>query len=204
MYYPLSQIQTNLYANDGFAIKSTGELYSGYYWKNSSGQYFTGKTPQDTPTQELIIAISTPGGPNPTPTNTDPSTYVEYASFSNEVTDYNTIKDIIPTPVLVPTYYPTPPTQQDYQIGEFRRYFCKKTNEIQYIEISKDQFDLLVAKDPQILWQLYFPFFIPWDITGNKEQVARTNKNIVDLTMKNLRLPRFNDYIKNDYTKYYR
>ena len=160
MYYPLSQIQTNLYANDGFAIKSTGELYSGYYWKNSSGQYFTGKTPQDTPTQELIIAISTPGGPNPTPTNTDPSTYVEYASFSNEVTDYNTIRDIIPTPVLVPTYYPTQPTQQDYQIGEFRRYFCKKTNEIQYIEISKDQFDLLVVKDPQILWQLYFPFFM--------------------------------------------
>ena len=102
MYYPLSQIQTNLYANEGFAIKSTGELYSGYYWKNSSGQYFTGKTPQDTPTQELIIATSTSGGPNPTPTNVDPSVYVEYASFSNEVTDYNTIKDIIPSPVATP------------------------------------------------------------------------------------------------------
>jgi len=204
MYYPLSQIQTNLYANDGFAIKSTGQLYSGYYWKNSSGQYFTGKTPQDTPTQELIIAPTTPGKPNLNSIDFDPATYLEYASFSNEVTDYNTVKNIIPTPVFLPTYFPTQPTQSDYQTGEFRRYFCKKTNEIQYTEISEATYALLSSKDPQILWQLYFPFFIPWDITGNKEQVARVNKNIVDLTMKNLRLPRFNDYLKNDYTKYYK
>jgi hypothetical protein len=202
MYYPLSQITSNLYTNGGeYVYKSNQENYTGYYWKTSSGKIYTGKTPQDIPTSELISANSNPL--NPVLQNSSIPVIINQNDFEN--TNYINIKSIDTSQIaLTPTYYPTLPTQQDYQIGEFRRYFCKKTNEIQYIEISKDQFDLLVAKDPQILWQLYFPFFIPWDITGNKEQVARVNKNIVDLTMKNLRLPRFNDYIKNDYIKYYK
>jgi hypothetical protein len=202
MYYPLSQITSNLYTNGGeYVYKSNQENYTGYYWKTSNGQIYTGKTPQDTPTFELIsvnnftLPLAIQNSSIPVVINQNNNVNVDYINFQsvnpNQIT-------------LTPIYYPTQPTQQDYQIGEFRRYFCKKTNEIQYIEISKDQFDLLVAKDPQILWQLYFPFFIPWDITGTKEQVARTNKNIVDLTIKNLKLPRFNDYLKNDYTKYYK
>jgi hypothetical protein len=202
MYYPLSQITSNLYTNGGeYVYKSNQENYTGYYWKTSNGQIYTGKTPQDTPTFELIsvnnftLPLAIQNSSIPVVINQNNNVNVDYINFQsvnpNQIT-------------LTPIYYPTQPTQQDYQIGEFRRYFCKKTNEIQYIEISKDQFDLLIAKDPQILWQLYFPFFIPWDITGNKEQVARVNKNIVDLTMKNLRLPRFNDYLKNNYTKYYK
>jgi hypothetical protein len=202
MYYPLSQITSNLYTNGGeYVYKSNQENYIGYYWKTSNGQIYTGKTPQDTPTFELIsvnnftLPLAIQNSSIPVVINQNNNVNVDYINFQsvnpNQIT-------------LTPIYYPTQPTQQDYQIGEFRRYFCKKTNEIQYIEISKDQFDLLVAKDPQILWQLYFPFFIPWDITGNKEQVARTNKNIVNLTIKNLKLPRFNDYLKNDYTKYYK
>jgi len=202
MYYPLSQITSNLYTNGGeYVYKSNQENYTGYYWKTSSGKIYTGKTPQDIPTSELISANSNPL--NPVLQNSSIPVIINQNDFEN--TNYINIKSIDTSQIaLTPLYFPTQPTQQDYQIGEFRRYFCKKTNEIQYIEISKDQFDLLVVKDPQILWQLYFPFFIPWDITGNKEQVARVNKNIVDLTMKNLRLPRFNDYIKNDYTKYYK
>jgi hypothetical protein len=202
MYYPLSQITSNLYTNGGeYVYKSNQENYTGYYWKTSSGKIYTGKTPQDIPTSELISANSNPL--NPVLQNSSIPVIINQNDFEN--TNYINVKSIDTSQIaLTPIYFPTQPTQQDYQIGEFRRYFCKKTNEIQYVEISKDQFDLLVAKDPQILWQLYFPFFIPWDITGTKEQVARVNKNIVDLTMKNLRLPRFNDYIKNDYTKYYR
>jgi len=202
MYYPLSQITSNLYTNGGeYVYKSNQENYTGYYWKTSNGKIYTGKTPQDIPTSELIPANSNPL--NPVLQNSSIPVIINQNNFEN--TNYINVKSIDTSQIaLTPIYFPTQPTQQDYQIGEFRRYFCKKTNEIQYIEISKDQFDLLVAKDPQILWQLYFPFFIPWDITGTKEQVARVNKNIVDLTMKNLRLPRFNDYLKNDYTKYYK
>jgi len=202
MYYPLSQIITNLYTNgDEYILLNTKENYIGYYWKASDGKIYTGKTPQDTPISELILADTNPI--NPVAQNYNIPVILNQNNFEN--TTYFNLKNINTFEIsLTPSYYPTQPTQQDYQIGEFRRYFVKKTNEIQYTEISKDQFDLLVAKDPQILWQLYLPFFIPWDITGIKEQVARTNKNIVELTMKNLKLPRFNDYLKNDYTKYYK
>jgi hypothetical protein len=96
------------------------------------------------------------------------------------------------------------PTEQDYQNSEFQRYFCKKTNEIQYIEIDLDQFTKLKAKDPQILFSLYQPFTITWVLTGNKEQVAKINKNIVELASFRQKLFRFGDYLKFDYLKYYK
>jgi hypothetical protein len=205
MYIPKNRIITNLKTNQGeFVYKDTNTPYNGFYWKSYDGKFFTGKNQNDAPNVEITPLQTFQNIPIPDTSGIQYNLSATSNIFEQDNEIYLNINSIEPTTVIVPTYYPTQPTQQDYQIGEFRRYFCKKTNEIQYIEISKDQFDLLVAKDPQILWQLYFPFFIPWDITGNKEQVARVNKNIVDLTMKNLRLPRFNDYIKNDYTKYYK
>jgi len=208
-YYPLSQIKTNLYSDPLFPegiqllVESDLSPYRGYYWVNSKGEYFSGKTPQDLPSVPLVVNFDSSNE-----VIVPPTVVYDYSVVVSNDYGYNLVKNITAgnpdNYQAIPAYTPMLPTSQDYQIGEFRRYFCKKTNEIQYVEINKDQFDLLVAKDPQILWQLYFPFFIPWDITGNKEQVARTNKNIVDLTMKNLRLPRFNDYLKNDYTKYYK
>ena len=48
MYYPKSQIVTNLYTNgQEYIIKSNNEKYIGNYWKTSDGKFFTGKTPED-------------------------------------------------------------------------------------------------------------------------------------------------------------
>jgi len=199
MYYPLSQIKTNLYTNGGeYALISTGQSYTGYYYKTSNGQYFTGKTPQDTPSEKLFIIgynniPQTPSFPVLN-INREIIQNVPYNALTN--TNFNQI-------VYSPYYNPQLPTQQDYQIGEFRRYFCKKTNEIIYIEINKDQYDKLVSKNSQILWQLYLPFFIDWQLTGDKQQVAKTNRNMVLLASKNLKLPAFSLYLKEDYTKYY-
>ena len=55
MYYPQSQITPNLYSNGELSYKSNGNAYIGYYFKTSKDQYFTGKSPQDTPNEELII-----------------------------------------------------------------------------------------------------------------------------------------------------
>jgi hypothetical protein len=50
MYYPKSQIKTNLFTNgDEYYISTNGESYKGYYYKTSNGQVFTGKTPDDRP-----------------------------------------------------------------------------------------------------------------------------------------------------------
>jgi hypothetical protein len=40
-------------------------------------------------------------------------------------------------------------------------------------------------------------------LTGDKQTVARVNKNVVELTMIRQKLPKFNLYLKEDYTKYF-
>ena len=201
MYYPLSQITPNLYTNGNeFTLLSNNQSYIGYYWKTSNGKYYTGKTPQDTPTEEIIklSTISIKETFNlisniSTFYNQDDISPVEYINLTNP-----------PPPSLVPTYSPTIPTQTDYQIGECRRYFCKKTNEIIYLEIDKDTYDKLVNQDSSILYQLYQPFNLPWQLTGNKSQVFIINKNITELTSKQQKLPMLSEYLKNDFTKYYK
>ena len=48
MYYPASQIKTNIYTNGTeLVIKSDNQKYIGYYYKTSDGKYFSGKTPDD-------------------------------------------------------------------------------------------------------------------------------------------------------------
>ena len=195
MYYPLSQVTPNLYTNGSeFQIASTGEAYKGYYFTVSTGQKFTGRNQNDSPVLELIPAIIE--------TNEIFNTQLPEVTTLRNI-EYN---NVIPAPskiVYKPIYNPNVPTQQDYQIGEYRRYFCKKTNEIIYIEINQNTFDKLVAQSQDILWSLYQPFDIPWNLTGTKEQVATVNRNIVLLTMKNLSLPQFDAYLKFDFTKYY-
>jgi hypothetical protein len=216
MYYPLSQITPNLYTNGNeYKIISTQENYIGHYWKNSKGQLFTGKTPQNPPNQELTLIIE--ASPNSEASLTSPiqdkmtifpiwdadSPFLEDIDF--EIVTYLTLKNIpLNTSITIPTYSPTIPTPTDYQIGEYRRYFCKKTNEIIYLEINKDTHDKLVSKDSTILYQLYQPFNLPWQLTGDKSQVFITNKNITELTSKQQNFPMLSEYLRNDFTKYYK
>jgi hypothetical protein len=200
MYYPLSQIKVNLYTNGGeYVYLSTKENYIGYYWQTSKQEFFTGKTPQDVPNEKIIPVFeysSISKGPN-----------VQISINQEDVrnSDYIDILNIdVNQIILIPTYFPTLPTQQDYTNGEMRRYFCKKTNEIIYLEVSKDTYDKLVGQDSQILWQLYQPFNLPWQLTGSKEQVFTTNKNIVELTSVRQKLSMLAEYLKMDFTKYYK
>ena len=170
MYYPLSQIQTNLYTNGGeLTIASNGASYSGYYWKTSKGEYFSGKTPQDLPSQKLIF--NTP----------------QQLSFGGTVSTmvdesiYSILKPFTPK-TSISSYAPQP-TSDDYNVGEFVRYFYKKINELKYLEISKTDYFNLTKKNPKYDYALYMPFYLHWQLTGNKEQVYTVNKNITQLTM---------------------
>ena len=89
MYYPLSQITTNLNTNGGELIyANTRQDYIGYYYKTSKGEYFTGKTPQDGPNelliQEIVPAIYTDAS-NPTSSvayvNVESSDVIVYVSY---------------------------------------------------------------------------------------------------------------------------
>ncbi len=196
MYYPQSQITTNLYTNGGeFQIKNTGQPYTGYYFSTSTGQYYTGRNQNDNPVLELIQLPETLKASDLGETQT-----IEITTLGTPI--YNNLKPISVSQIFKPVYNPNVPTQQDYQIGEYRRYFCKKVNEVIYIEIDKTTFDKLVNQADDIQWSLYQPFDIPWNIVGSKEQVAKVNRDIVLLTMKNLNLPSFDQYLKFDFTKY--
>lgn len=192
MYFPQSQITTGLYTNGGeFQIKNTGQPYIGYYFTTSTGISYTGRNQNDNPVLELETLLNT----SSTRTNS-----IEVITLIEPV--YTALKQIKNIKIFKPVYNPNVPTQQDYQIGEYRRYFCKKVNEIIYIEIDKTTFDKLVDQADDIQWSLYQPFDIPWNIVGSKEQVTKVNRDIVLLTMKNLRLPSFDQYLKFDFTKY--
>ena len=205
MYFPKSQITPNLYSNNDLVYKSTGKVYTGYYFKISSGKYYTGRTPDDRPNEELILPeVPVTSATFSTVATTISSVGSDVSLESTlDVIVYNTLFPNSLDTTSIPYYNPVIPTQQDYQNGEFQRYFCKKTNEIQYIEIDLDQFTKLKAKDPQILFSLYLPFTITWILTGSKENVAKINKNIVELAVFRQKLPKFGDYLKFDYIKYY-
>ena len=220
MYYPKSQIKTNLYTyGDEYVITLTQASYIGYYFLTSTGQAYTGRTPDDRPNQELTKVdpvVNNEGGPLGTLKNSSSPIFSGHSPFSSDIVneadilsslDYAQIKNsniLNPSDVLVPYYIAPTPTQQEYQNGEFRRYFCKKGNEILYLEINKTQYDLLVVKDSSILYSLYEPFNLPWKLTGTKEEVEKTNRNIVELTSNRLKLPQFGRYLKDDYLKYYK
>ena len=206
-YYPKSQVTTNLYTNGGeFTTQQNNPLavYIGYYWRNSKGQFFTGKTPQDAPTQLLFKFTNVDQEVTTVAPKLDIN-IITSADFQPEISSYIKLKSIDTSQTTyLPIYSPTLPTQQDYTNGEMRRYFCKKTNEIIYLEVSKDTYDKLVKRDPQILYQLYRPFNLPWQLTGDKEQVFKTNKNITELISVQGKFSMLAEYLKMDFTKYYK
>ena len=199
MYYPKSQIITNKYINgQEFVLINNNQEYIGYYWETSDGKFYTGKTPNDINVIELKKFTTTDS------LLLSNQNVVSYNNILSNDT-YNILKQVDNKKVLLtPIYYQSQPTQQDYQIGEFRRYFVKKINEIFYIEVSKDTFENIVNRNPQWLYQYYTAFNIPWVISGDKLTVAQTNKRIVGITMQRLDLPKFNLYLRDDYTKFYK
>lgn len=193
--------------------------YKGWYWSTGNGKYYTGQTPQSSQILELVkmVQVGSDLGFDNEPLYTNKIKVAlagdapddQYSPFpynSDEIIKYSYIKNkpLIPDGTkILPQYNPILPTQQDYQNGEFRRYFCKRTNLIQYLEISQSTYNQIKQKNPTIEWTLYFSFFIDWQLTGNKDQVAKTNRNVVLYQMKKFNLYKLDEYLKFDFTKYY-
>jgi hypothetical protein len=176
-YIPKNKIQTNLYTSGGeYTLLSSGQNYIGYYYKLYNGKYFTGKTPNEPNSKEIIPVLS------------NDSTSRGANIFSTPLTLYN--------PLL--------PTEQDYQIGEFTRYFNIKRNQAIFTEISKDTYNKFKQQDPQVPWRSYKVFSLSWKLTGDINQVAQTNKNITELTEARERAFGLGLYLKENWTQYYR
>jgi hypothetical protein len=207
-YYPKSQIKTNLYTNgeEEYVLSTTQQPYIGYYYKTSTGQLYTGKNPQDGPNILLLPLLTLP---HQLIKNTQ----------GNVIEPFNILSPDVDNPILIdplnkkilnglsnrflPLFNQSNPSLQDYTLGSFTRYFCKKTNELKYIEINKETHDKLKIKDSQIAWDLYEPQLIVWQISGDKEKTFLANKNNIALLEKRQKWYGFSQYLKEDYLKYY-
>jgi hypothetical protein len=196
MYFPKSQIKSNLYTNGGeYILSTTKNEYKGYYYEISSGKKYTGKTPQDGPNILLLNFTSPLLSPPTTNIPTDPTNNTIYSINK-------TISKSLPDRSL-PLFNPTLPTQQEKNVGLFTRYFCKKNNELIYLEINKETFTKLANQSPSIAWDLYTPKGITWQIKGNQEQTYLANKNNVMLLEQRQKWYGFSQYLKEDFLKYY-
>ncbi len=137
-YYPKSQISPNQKTNGKeLILASSGEPYKGDYYKLSNGETFTGKTPEDGPNFRLIPIppdnsisnYNTPSDPfesegiSPLVAEQDKNFYRATLKENYFNNDNNFVQRKAPTKTF------TLPTEKDYKLGIFKRYFCKKNNE---------------------------------------------------------------------------
>jgi hypothetical protein len=198
MYYPKSQLKTNLYTNGGeYILSTTKQDYTGYYYETSSGTKYTGKTPQDganilltKPNQELNIIQNISNSNNP-----------NYIEIQDDISGGGYLLN---SPIrTLPLSNPTTPTQQDQNLGVFQRYFCKKNNELKYLEIDKSTHNKLKSQQQDIAWDLYTPISALWYIKGEKETTYKANKGLITLIEQKQKWYGFTQWFQDKFLKYY-
>jgi hypothetical protein len=180
MYFPKSQIQTNLYSNGELTVKATKEIYTGYYWSTSNGTCYAGRTPSSNKAnielqkgQDLSLAA-----PQFEPDEQQNLSYIE-GTLNN--LQYAALQGIdFSKNSRVPYFVPCKPTEKDYEAGFIVRYFCKKINESLFIEISPEDYNKLKNKDKNLLYEYYIPFNLNWVLSGDKDIIFNENRVTVE------------------------
>lgn len=205
MYYPKSQIKTNLFTSGNeYVYLGTNNLYSGSYFITGDGKIFTGKNSNNKPNNPLEeVSINLNDFPIDNPELEEfPDSY----DIIND--DYYWAKRINlndTTPFPKPPIQIQPlPTSNNYNIGEIQRYFTSKINEIKYTEINESQYNSFISKDSTVQHSLYIAFQLPWVITGNRSKVYNVNMKTVNRVQKNFKLQGFKSYFKGRYDQLFR
>jgi hypothetical protein len=197
MYYPKSQVKINLYTNGGeFIPSNSNSTYRGYYYVTSNGKYFSGKTPNESPSFELFKISSVDS--STTPQSEDNFYLVETRYYNSKNLPINQ------TPPSPPKQSYPIVTDNDYKLGEFQRYFVKKGNEIKFLEISLEDYRKYVSRDRDVMFELYTPIQINWILTGEEKQVYQVNQSIIARTEREQNLPGFTQYFRDRFTQFYK
>ncbi len=204
MYFPKSQITTNLYTNGKeYVYVGTEKEYIGFYFKTSNGKYYTGKNPNDPPVQELVV---------PKSSEFNDAEEGEIGNYSQEAALYlvpdvyasSTSLNLTGNPPSPPIQVINLPTEKNYNLGEYQRYFTSKNNEVKYIEIDKKQYEKFANEEPDVDYPLYSAFKFPWIISGNRNKASNINKKTIERISFNLTLSGFNSYFKGRYDQFYK
>tara|TARA_R110000803_G_scaffold80893_4_gene146753 strand:- start:518 stop:1171 length:654 start_codon:yes stop_codon:yes gene_type:complete len=217
MYIPKSRILTNQYSNDNSLVyKSNKEVYKGFYYKTFEGKYFTGKTQNDPPNEELELVQDI----NSTPIVNTPQSSIAYSDAPTIFEDINTpgysesmvIKyanlqevDLTKsTAVNMPTQEYPSPKEEEYAVGSFTRYFCCKINQPIWLELSPETFDKLNSRSSEWLWKPYQLVTLQWTLTGSRNYVATTNRNIIILAERRNKVTGLNEFLRGNWLKFYK
>ena len=213
-YYPKSQVKTNLYTSgDEYSLTQTPDAssnltqtpYIGPYYKTSDGKVYTGENPRD-PKTSLLYPILLNTGTNTLPTKTeirieDTPQLTEEINISVQYTQIPSANSFKKR--SIPSFYLTLPTEQDKQNSYFTRYFCKKNNELKYLEISKSTYNQLISQDQSIAYDLYSGVSLQWVIKGEISQVQSINLGNVNRIISQNQWLGFSQYFKSNFGKYY-
>jgi hypothetical protein len=170
--YDLSDIKTDLYTFGKEWTTEDGQEYIGLYHQYvSTGEIYTGANWDKNISKKLI------------------------KFFENS--DVNVYKKIQQIKVEFQQPFPERPviTDEDQKQGYFTRYFLKKFNELQVIEISKKQYNAYQNK--KIDNNAYVAASIKWYITGN---AAKQNSRNIEIASK--QLPQLQSVL-NDVLQFY-
>jgi hypothetical protein len=204
MYYPLSQITTDLYTSqEEFLVQATNLPYKGKYYSTSDGKFFSGASPQDGENIPLIRNIQNDSskdvevGVEGTFNKTNTSLLITPPSYQNASTKP---PRLAPSPTSKVVF----PTQEEYTIGEFTRYFLKKINQNVYLETDKPTFTNYQNRNNNTQHELYSSVSLPWDLTGNPIDVYATNRNIVLLNENQIKWFGFSMWFNSRYLKHFK
>lgn len=209
-YYPLSRIKTDLYTRGNTYKLSNGTPYTGRYHLLFDGTAYTGANPVVGTNKELIPITNSVNSFNDVVTK--PSIPYILATSTNNPTNANLNKALNNQSLngLVP-YYPTP-SQSEYQIGYFNRYFAKNVTGPGYIvEISKSDYASIkngAYNDTTVLYEI---INLLWQLTGPLKDtrisqyqiqggVYDTNKRVTE--GRSFGFIGLVDYIGGEYTKF--
>jgi hypothetical protein len=200
MYYPKSQITTNLSTNGKeFQVVGTDEYYIGSYFKTSDGRFYTGKTPQDGNNKLLIQnPINDPNNPILS-INSDTNYFTN--SLPPSYLNVSKSKLILSPPPQGNIVFPT---EEDYETGEYQRYFLKHNINNIYLEVNQSTYNNFFNLNPSVQYQLYTAIQISWILVGKPIEVYEINRNIALLYEKENKIMGFSNFFKGRYLKYYR
>jgi hypothetical protein len=187
MYFPPSQIETDLYTDGSeYMLSTTNEPYIGNYWKiKRNGTLYTGNNP-NSPNPIRIIKLKELEE-DPTPLF-NPNPFIQQLQQSKVISpSINSMPENIAKNLkirVLPLPFTPTITEQSIKQKFINRYFAKRNDNYQYLEISNDDFLNLSNKSNTIAWDLYDTVSLVWVISGDRNNIALANaqrvKNIME------------------------
>ena len=167
-YFPKSKASILKTIGLEFVKVSNNEPYEGSYIEFSNGTFYAGNNPSKLG-EQLIKRVAL-------------SSNFESGDSNNQ---YRRLKKEIHSNLAKITTIPpfkSQPLPKDIDRGYFTRYFCRRANEqINYFEISKQTYDLLLNKDPKYDSNLYVIGSLEWALIEiNSSSQEEINKRTLD------------------------